>query len=229
MITQATQLHFNSDIHRSAIEKEHLKQICPFQKEHESRKQCENEVLNKVFMSIYWLAKEEISNTKLLSLLNLMERAGLQNLKHFTYTGKGTLQEMFLILGQVVKDRVTERVNKSKFFGCLVDEVTDVSVLQQFVTFVKYVHEGKSRTEFLHTEHLSEATGKALAKSLEGILEKCSLDISKIKSCVSDGANAMLGAHNEWSHTSERKSLILLTCTVCVTRWHWCVLTRAKN
>ena len=147
-------------------------------------------------MSIYWLAKEEISNTKLLSLLNLMERAGLQNLKHFTYTGEGTLQEMFLILGQVVKDRVTERVNKSKFFGCLVDEVTDVSVLQQFVTFVKYVHEGKSRTEFLHTEHLSAATGKALPKSLEGILEKCSLDISKMKSCVSDGANAMLGAHN---------------------------------
>ena len=125
-----------------------------------------------------------------------MERAGLQNLKHFTYTGEGTLQEMFLILGQVVKDRVTERVNKSKFFGCLVDEVTDVSVLQQFVTFVKYVHEGKSRTEFLHTEHLSEATGKALAESLEGILEKCSLDILKMKSCVSDGANAMLGAHN---------------------------------
>ncbi|CAH3107136.1 unnamed protein product [Pocillopora meandrina] len=125
-----------------------------------------------------------------------MERAGLQNLKHFTYTGEGTLQEMFLILGQVLKDRVTERVNKSKFFGCLVDEVTDVSVLQQFVTFVKYIHEGKSRTEVLHTEHLSEAKGKALAESLEGILKKCSLDISKIKSCVSDGANVMLGAHN---------------------------------
>lgn len=178
MITQAIQLYFNSDMHRSAIEKEHLKQTSPFQKEHELRKQCENEVLNKVFMSIYWLAKEEISNTKLLSLLNLMEQAGLQNLKHFTYTGKGTLQEMFLILGQVVKDRVTERASKSKFFGCLVDEVTDVYVLQQFVTFVKYVYEGKSRTQFLHTEHLSEVKGKALAGSLEGILEKCSLDIS---------------------------------------------------
>ena len=148
MITQAIQLHFNSDMHCSAIEKEHLKQISPFQKEHESRKQCENEVLKKVFMSIYWLGKEEISNTKFLSLLNLMERAGLQNLKHFTYTGEGTLQEMFLILGQVVKDRVTERVNKSKFFGCLVDEVTDVSVLQQFVTFVKNVHEGKAGLSF---------------------------------------------------------------------------------
>lgn len=61
---------------------------------------------------------------------------------------------MFLILGLVVKGRVTERVNKSKFFVCLVDKVTDVSVLQQFVTFVKCVHEGKSRTEFLHTEHV---------------------------------------------------------------------------
>lgn len=70
-------------------------------------------------MSIYWLAKEEISNTKLLSLLNLMERAGLQSLKHFTYSGEGTKQEMFLILGQAVKDRKTEGVNKSEFFRLL--------------------------------------------------------------------------------------------------------------
>ena len=95
-------------MHRSAIEKEHLKQISPSQKENESRKQCENEVLNKVFMSIYWEAKEEISKTKLLSLLNLMEQAGLQNLKHFTYSGEGTLQELFLILRQAVKDRETD-------------------------------------------------------------------------------------------------------------------------
>ena len=95
MITQAIQLHFNSDMHRSAIEKEHLKQISPFQKEHESRKQCENEVLNKVFMSIYWLAKEEISNTKLLSLLNLMERAGLQTLNILHILGKVNCKKCF--------------------------------------------------------------------------------------------------------------------------------------
>lgn len=141
MITQAIQLHFNSDMHRSSIEKEHLKQISPFQKEHEAGKQYENEVLIKVFMSIYWLAKVEISRTNFFSLLNLMDRAALQTLKHFNNSEESTLQEMFLILGQAVKDRVTERVNKSTFFSCLVDEVTGVSVLQQFVTFAKYVHE----------------------------------------------------------------------------------------
>lgn len=46
------------------------------------------------------------------------------------------------------------------------------------------------------TQNMSEATSKALAESLEGILEKCSLDILKMKSFVSDGANAMLGVHN---------------------------------
>ena len=124
MITQAIQLHFNSDMHRSSIEKEHLKQISPFQKEHEAGKQCKNEALNKVFMSIYWLAKVEISRTNLLSLLNLMDRADLHSLKHFNNSEESTLQKMFLILGQAVKDRVTERENKSTFFSCLVDEVT---------------------------------------------------------------------------------------------------------
>ena len=152
MITQAIQLHFNSDMHRSSIEKEHLKQIYPFQKEHEAGKQYENQVLNKVLMSIDWLAKVEISRTNLLSLLNLMDRADLQSLKHFNNSEESTLQEMFLILGQAVKDRVTERVNKSTFFSCLVHEVTGVSVLQQFVTFAKYVHESHAIACGLLTE-----------------------------------------------------------------------------
>lgn len=90
IITQAIQLYFNSDMYRSAIEKEHLKQTSPFQKEHESRKQCENEVLNKVFMSIYWLAKQEISNTKLLSLLNLRNRQVYKTSNIYIYWGRYT-------------------------------------------------------------------------------------------------------------------------------------------
>lgn len=75
--------------------------------------------IKEVFMFIYWLAKEESATTSFLSLLELIERAGLQNLEHFTYAGEGTFQQMFRVLGQVVKDRVVERVKKSKFFGCL--------------------------------------------------------------------------------------------------------------
>lgn len=63
-------------------------------------------------MFIYWLAKEESATTSFLSLLELIERASLQNLEHFTYAGEGTFQQMFHVLGQVVKDRVVERVKK---------------------------------------------------------------------------------------------------------------------
>jgi len=86
----------------------------------------------------------------------------------------------------------------SEVFGCLADEVTDISVLQQFAVFVKYVNaSGMPQTDFLHTEHMTDAaTGQELAKCLKKIVEDCQLELKKMKSCVTDGAGAMIGRHN---------------------------------
>ena len=77
------------------------------------------------------------------------------------------------------------------------DEVTDISVLQQFVVFVKYVNSsGKQQTNFLRTEHMiNAATGQDLAKYLKKIVQECQMKL-KMKSCVTDGAGAMIGRHN---------------------------------
>jgi len=40
------------------------------------------------------------------------------------------------------------------------------------------------------------ATGQELAKCLKKIVEDCQLELKKMKSCVTDGAGAMIGRHN---------------------------------
>jgi len=82
-ITQAIKLHANSAMHEAAINKEHLQRASPFHKEVQERETVKNEVLVKVFSTLYWLAKEEIANKKATSLLALLERLGLEEMRHF--------------------------------------------------------------------------------------------------------------------------------------------------
>ena len=44
-----------------------------------------------------------------------------------------------LTLGQVIPDQLLEKVRRSRFFGLLCDDVTDIAVLQQFIAFIQFV------------------------------------------------------------------------------------------
>ena len=197
-ITQAIKLHANSAMHEEAINKEHLQRASPFHKEVQERETVKNEVLVKVFSTLYWLAKEEIANKKATSLLGLLKRLGLEEMRHFQHRSRGSIREIFLFLGKAVKNRVIAAAASSDAFGCLADEVMDISVLQQFVVFVKYVNSsGKPQTDFSHTEHMTDgATRQELAKCLKKVVQECQMKLKKMKSCVTDGAGAMIGRHN---------------------------------
>ena len=49
---------------------------------------------------MYWLAKEEIANTKFGSLLELLEQVGFKDLKFFQHRSASSVRETFLLLGQ---------------------------------------------------------------------------------------------------------------------------------
>ena len=60
------------------------------------------------------------------------------------------------------------------------------------------------------------ATGQELAKCLKEIVEDCQLELKKMKSCVTDGAGAMIGRHNGMAAIIKREvpDLINIHC-VC--------------
>lgn len=122
-----------------------------------------------------------------------MEWAGLQSLNHFTYSGEGTLQEMFLILGQAVSMR------------------------------------GKVGLSFCTHNIYLKLQAKHLQNPLKVSWKNVLLTFWRWSLAFLMGPVQCLGHIMEWSHTSKRKSLTLLTFTVCVTGWYWRVSTYAKN
>lgn len=48
------------------------------------------------------------------------------------------MREIFLALGSALLDKLLERVKKAYCYSLLTKEVTDVSVLEMFVTFIQY-------------------------------------------------------------------------------------------
>lgn len=97
-------------------------------------------MLEKTFTAIYWLAKEEIPNQKLISLFSLLENLGASELKYSQHRYKPSVCKMFITLGESVREIMLERIRRVKSLGILADEAADVAVLLQLINFIKYVN-----------------------------------------------------------------------------------------
>ena len=169
-----------------------------FHKEVEEQVKSKNEVLENAFLSVYWLAKEEMANKKFLSLLTLLQMLGLENMKYFRHRSAGSTIEIFLTLGRVLKQRVVEALRKSKAFCLLVDEVTDISVMEQLIGFAQYASDdGEAMVKFLFVDNVledsSSANAETITKCISNNLDKCELHVQKMMSLVCDGTKVMTG------------------------------------
>ena len=137
----------------------------------------------------------------------LKKRWPTRNFYHFSHLSKclcivviafSSTIEIFLTLGRVLKQRVVEALRKSKAFGLLVDEVTDISVMEQLIGFAQYVSDdGQAMVKFVFVNNVledsSSANAETITQCISNNLDKCELDVQKIMSLVSDGAKVMTG------------------------------------
>ena len=192
--TDALKDYSKSAQHAAAVQAEMLSRVSIFHKEVKESVKSKDEVLQNAFMSVYWLAKEEMANKKFLSLLTLLQMLGLENMKYFRHRSTGSTIKIFLTLDRVLKQRVVEALRKSKAFGLLVDEVMDISVMEQLIGFAQYVSDdGEAMVKFLFVDNVLEDSSSANAECISNNLDKCELDVRKMMSLVSDGAKVMTG------------------------------------
>ena len=85
-----------------------------FVKETQKQEELKDTVYEKVFQALYWLAKEEIANTKITSLLQLLEKAGVSEIKYFQTRSEPVLREMLIILSSTIVEGLTKRIKNSK-------------------------------------------------------------------------------------------------------------------
>ena len=142
--------------------------------------------------------KEEVPNKQFLSLMSMMEQSGL-DMKYFDPKSQGSLQDVFLLIGDTLQIPVIDEVNSSPVFSILVDEVTDISVKCQMVIFIQYLDKlGNPVVTFLESRDVLRDSVSADSETLHRILKECTqeLDGSKLFGLVTDGASTMIGKIN---------------------------------
>jgi hypothetical protein len=198
---EAIQDHSKSKVHKAAELEENIQRVSPFQKEVDNRKEYASEVLFNAFTSLYWLAKEEVANNKFNSLIKLLEIVGVTHMKHFNHSSAGSIREMFLSIGDVITEDLVQEINMADCFGLMIDEVTDISLIEQLVCFIQYVDRAGCPTiQFLFTADLLKESDSAdaatIVKVIQEKLEDLGIDIRKLRSIATDGASVMTGKHN---------------------------------
>ena len=91
-------MHGNSEKHKQSVRKE-LLQWASWLQEIDEKAEVADEVLVQAF---YFTAKQEISNMKVLPLIESLTRYGIQDMKYFTHRSERCMQEIFLAIGQVL-------------------------------------------------------------------------------------------------------------------------------
>lgn len=203
MKSDALKAHRNSERHTKAISQELLQRMSSFHKEMAERKEVSRDVLEKAFAVAYFLSKEHIANRKFLRLIKFAEETlEVSRLKYFNHRSEGSIREIFLVLGQSMKQEILDKVRQVPSYGLMVDEATDISVMSQMITFIQYVSPDTSgvETAFLSVQNVFEefesANSDALSTLIQNEVHQCNLPIDNMKGLATDGASVMIGKHN---------------------------------
>ena len=74
---------------------------------------------------------------------------------------------MCLRLGQLIKEKLIQRVRDAKWFTILVDEVTDCATLERLLIYIGYVdEEGKTHFDFLEVKDVLHSSESADSETL---------------------------------------------------------------
>ena len=191
--------HLSSDRHLESMQKEQLKRSSVFHEEFLHKEENKLETTASRFQMVYWLLKEEISNRKLKSLQDLVDEVGNNVLlSRFSHTSSYSVSEMIFIIGDYLKSIVLDEIREAGFWSSLVDESTDVSNFQQFITFVRYLKNGKPLTRFLDTRRVDAdgANARNLHRIWNEVVLENQLDMINHVGLSCDGAAVMLGKKN---------------------------------
>ena len=97
--------------------------------------------------------------------------AGVDLKRQFPYSSKGIERELFLTLAQVFKEKIKEKIGNG-VYGILTDEVTDISLTQQLVTFIQYYDSQSctTTTSFLAISNTLKGNNSADAPQIKKVL-----------------------------------------------------------
>ena len=171
----------------------------------------------------YFLAKEHLANRKFLNLIKFAEDSlAVHHLKYFNHWSEGSIWEIFLALGETIEEEIVRSAQKVQSYGLMVDEVTDISVQSQMLTFIQFVSLVTSCMEiaFLSVQNVLEefasVNADALTSLIKDELQQCSLSLTNLKGLATDRASVMTGKnYNVATKLKELNPVLISVHCIC--------------
>ncbi|MCO5552347.1 hypothetical protein L7F22_005858 [Adiantum nelumboides] len=147
-----------------------------------------------LFQCAYYIAKEHLAFIKLPALLDLIDACGLSSLS--LYRNDKVAANFVAYISESMFNRILQKLVSSPFFGILVDESIDISIVEHLIISATYVYDNELEDSFLGLIEIRDRTSKGLEAALVALFETYGLDVNTMVSFGSDGAAVMVGSRN---------------------------------
>ena len=177
-----------------------------------SREQCN--------VSIGWCS-QKFHTTKYSNLVDAVQFMGCDYFKHLShghntkYKSQQIIGEFLQIMAVQMEKEQLQGVLSSGYFSLMIDETTDVAVLNEMVIYARYIENGKVSTSFLKICELFNGTVDTIETTLVAYMEDKGLSMSKMVGLGTDGASVMTAVHNGVGARFKRRQPVL-TSIHCV-------------
>uniref|UniRef100_A0A8C5N1A5 C17orf113 probable zinc finger domain-containing protein n=1 Tax=Leptobrachium leishanense TaxID=445787 RepID=A0A8C5N1A5_9ANUR len=196
--------HVTSGAHRQALtlNSEQMATELQFHQEIKSVIKAEmNPSKIAILTTVYSMAKDGISNTKLSSLLELQKFnlcEALLSSEQNEYYHPCNVREMQAAIVKVLHNEDCQRLKESPFIGLVVDETVDINEHRNLVVFTTSISPGDGQLciTFLGRYELSSVDTNAVADKLVEILDEFHIPTKKVAWFSSDGSSMMTNRLN---------------------------------
>ena len=103
---------------------------------------------------------------------------------------------MIIALSDIIKEELVKKIKESKGYACLIDEVTDISNVQNVLTFIRFYYIEKGMT--VSKKNLKQCQQMLYLSfcASKMCLDVLGLNLEELIGFCSDGASVMTGKDN---------------------------------
>ena len=136
----------------------------------------------------------------------LKDKLESQLQKHAQWTSPVIQNELLQIIADLIRERITNDVRTSGWYGIILDETSDISRTEQVSLCLSFALNGTKIEAFIGFYSTKSTEGEVLYELVKSAITELNLDLKKIVGKAFDGAANMNGVHKGLSTRMEECS-----------------------
>ena len=136
----------------------------------------------------------------------LKDKLDSQLQKHAQWTSPVIQNELLQIIADLIRERITNDVRASGWYGIILDETSDISRTEQVSLCLSFALNGTKKEAFIGFYSTKSTEGEVLYELVKSSITELNLDLKNIVGKAFDGAANMNGVHKGLSTRMEECS-----------------------